>query len=286
MKQYIKLIIVIIFGLGIMGGLFYLLLRQDNSFVTYIKLQVNPSFVIGINKNERVVFYNALNEDANVYNLSMFEGKSLSDATKVFIERLGSSKEEKNVINVTVMTKNDNLIKHISAIISKEIIDFDNSYQINYIEATKEELERYSNEVRYNLPRSKNDDDLKAIGRIVNNKISGYVDDKIKHLKLKKLSKDEEFEVITLKQEEGYFNDFDFSGIKLGEDNLTIGNKSSYKVDFRLVDGSWYYIINLNLELNYKLFSDETTIEVYEYNYELFDDLEKINNLKTSFYVF
>ena len=99
MKRYIKFITAIIVSITLIVLLFLLLIRQNNSYITYIKLQVNPSFIIGINNDKVVVFYNALNEDANKYNLSMFQGKKIDEAAKVFIEKLGKSTDDKNEIN-------------------------------------------------------------------------------------------------------------------------------------------------------------------------------------------
>ena len=211
MKRYITFIGLIILSLGVVGALFYLLLRQDGtSYVTYIKLQVNPSFVIGVNKDENVVFYNALNADAGKYNLSMFQGKSLKDATNVFINKYGKSKENKNVISITVMTKNKETQKHITSVMEKEIIGYDNTYSVLSMEPSLEELERYSNEVQYNLSKSLSEEDLKDISRDIYEQVNNYVLDKVNSLKLDKV-KEDKMELITKYQEENYFNDYNLS---------------------------------------------------------------------------
>ena len=103
MKRYFALIGIVIFTLVVTVSLFVFLISRTNSYITYIKLQVNPSFVIGIDDNNKVVFYNALNEDGNNYNLGMFQGKSLEEATKIFVEKLGYAQPGKDEINLTVL---------------------------------------------------------------------------------------------------------------------------------------------------------------------------------------
>ena len=289
MKRYITLILMSILALGMVGVLFYLLLRQDGtSYVTYIKFQVNPSFVIGINKNENVVFYNALNTDAGKYNLSMFQGKKIDEATKVFIEKFGKVKDNKDTISITVMTKNTDLENHIAKLIRDEILKYDSNYQFNLIEASREELERYSNEIRYNLPRSYSNDKLKEISKIIFDKVNNYVTQRLNTIKMNKLLNEAIMNLLKGYSEKNYFTDYDLFSINLNMDNAVLGKKSNYEVNFSFdEDNKLIYKITLNLELNYKnVGNEETTIETYDYQYEVFDDLETISNLKTYFYVY
>ena len=285
MKRYITFIGLIILSLGVVGALFYLLLRQDGtSYVTYIKLQVNPSFVIGVNKDENVVFYNALNADAGKYNLSMFQGKSLKDATNVFINKYGKSKENKNVISITVMTKNKDTQKHITSVMEKEIINYDNTYSVLSMEPSLEELERYSNEVQYNLNKTLSEEDLKDISRNIYEQVNNYVLNKVNSLKLDKV-KEDKMELITKYQEENYFNDYKLSDIQL--ENKEIMSKSNYEVEFNLnEENNIEYKIILNLVIDYTKIEEKTTVEEYEFKYELLEDTDEISDLKTSFYVF
>lgn len=286
-KRYISLIIVCVLTLGIMTFLFYLLLRQDNAYVTYIKLQVNPSFVMGINKDKKVVFYNALNNDGNKYNLSMFQGKDLASATKTFIEKLGSAKEEKSVINLTIMTKNNNLEKEIFDIMEKEIKKFDNNYMVYYHEPTFEELERYSNETVYNLDSSLENDDLKSISRDVYQMVNDYVEKKMKSLKLDKIKPEEKVALLKEQQEKGYFTDLSLSNMVLDNHKIVLLERSNYSITFSYTDNFEYsYKITLNLEVEYEKNELKHIVEVYKFNYELGEDKEILSNLKTYFYTF
>ena len=81
MKKYIIGFIIILL---LIAGCFYLVFsRDENLTITYIRFKVNPEFVIGINNHERVVFYNPLNEDAKIFNLMMFNNKTLDEACAV-----------------------------------------------------------------------------------------------------------------------------------------------------------------------------------------------------------
>lgn len=288
MKRYIALIFTSLLCLGVVVFLFYLLLKQDNmSYVTYIRFQVNPSFVIGINKNENVVFFNALNSDASKYNLSMFQGKSLSDATKIFIEKLGESKTNKDTINLTVMTKNKELENHIVDIISNRINNFDNKYKINVLEANRDELEHYSNEIIYNLTRTYSTDKLESLSKDVYMGVKKHIEGKINKLNLKKLNNSQILDICNTKKNEGYFNDLMLNSITLSDNDFYVGKNSSYKINFSLdKDNNFIYQITLYLELNYTKNGDKTIVETYDFQYDFIGEVETISHLKTYFYTF
>lgn len=287
MKRYISLILISILTLGIIVLLFYLMLRQDNSYITYIKLQVNPSFVIGINSNKKVVFYNALNEDGNKYNLEMFQGKGLDEATRVFISKLGNAQEDKNEINLTVMTKNNILEQEIVNIIAKEIKEFDSNYIVIAHEATYEEMERYSNEAIYNIAASLKNNDLKIIGKLTYDKVLNYVNSRIKSLNLSKMPIENQIELLKEKVEEGYFNSYSLSNMRISEYNVILLEKSSYSVDFKFnEDNSYKYEIILYLEVEHEKNELKNIVEVYTYTYELGEGDGIISNLKKYFYTF
>ncbi len=278
-KRSFALIGIIILTLGVLGTLFYFLLKQDNSYITYIKIQVNPSFVLGINEKNNVVFYNALNNDGNKYNLSMFQGKNLGDAIEIFINKLGMSNEEKNIINVTIMTKNNLRENEIFAIIKEKIANYDNNYIVINHEPTNDELERYSNEVVYNLKSSLKQNDIKMISSSIYDKINNYIDNKINNI----VNFDESFVL----ENEGYFNDFNLLNINLTEYNVSILERSNYQVDFIFdEEGQYIYNIVLNLELEKEIDNlEKKLIEVYSYSYQLGDELELLSNLKTNYYL-
>ena len=283
MKRYINLLIAVILFVGIVVMLFYFLIRSDNSYVTYIKLQVNPSFVIGINDKKNVVFYNSLNSDGNRFNLSMFQGKSLYDATLVFINELGNAQEDKNEINLTVMTKNKSVKEEIINIMSEAIVSFDSNYLIKSHEATHDELERYSNETVYNVSPSLTNEELESISEDIYNKVDSYIQKQIDILNLNKLSNDHKNELLKEKEEDNYFNDFNILSINEEYDIL---EKSNYEVIFNYGEDSYTYNIILNLIIETSIIKDKTIIEEYNYTYEKQDELGEITNLKTYFYTF
>ena len=287
MKRYISLIMVCLLTLGIMTFLFYIMLRQDNAYVTYIKLQVNPSFVIGISKEKKVVFYNALNNDGNKYNLGMFQGKDLASATKVCIEKLGNAKEDKNLINLTIMTKNNSLEKEIFDTIEKEIKEYDSNYIVLSHEPTAEELERYSSETVYNIKSTYNSNDLKIMSKEIYEKVNSYVESKIKALNLNKLKKEARVTLLREKQEQGYFTDLVIANTKLASYPVVLLERSNYSITFSYTETNEYSNhITLNLEIEYDKEDSKHIVEVYQFNYELGEDKEIINNLKTYFYTF
>lgn len=286
MKRYITLIIVSILTLGIMIFLFYILLRQNTSYITYIKLQVNPNFVIGIDENKNVVFYNALNEDANKYNLGMFQGKKLQDAISIVIDKLGNAKENKDEIHVTIMTKNDDYEQELLKIITDGVNHFDSNYKIVNHEPTNDELEKYSNEVVYNIKASLNDDTLKIIANKIYKEVNCDVLLKINNLNLNKSSSI--IDILKEKEELGYFNDYQISSLIIDEYDVKLLERSNYKVIFDNSDkdNGYNYRIVLNLEIEHKNDNVNNIIEVYSFNYELAEDFEKISNLKKYFYTF
>ncbi len=287
MKRYIKFITAIIVSITLIVLLFLLLIRQNNSYITYIKLQVNPSFIIGINNDKVVVFYNALNEDANKYNLSMFQGKKIDEAAKVFIEKLGKSTDDKNEINLSIITKNKKLENDIFNDIEKEIKNYDENYKIIINEPTNEDLEKFSSEVVYNLKNSLTNEDLKEIGREINTSVRSYIDSQISKLNISKLNNLKKRQILEEKISDDYFNNYIISNIKLNKENIKISKRSNYKINFSFDDDNkYYYSINLNLEFDYTKKEDKTIIETYKYDYEQGEDVEYLRNLKNYYYSF
>lgn len=285
MKRYISLIFVSLLGLLCFILIFYFLLKEDNSYITYIKVQVNPSFVIGINKSKHVVFYNSLNSDGNKYNLSMFQGKDLSAATKTFIKKLGNVKEDKDEIQLTIMSKNKDLQQELFNIMKKEIIEFDKNYKIILLEPSYEDMERFSGEVVYNIKSSLNDDNLKEIGYKYYLEIDKYVVNELKRLNLNKLSSEKQISLLKEKEETGLFNKLDIG--RLNIDNYTLLDNSNYSVVFTYnEDNTYSYSIIVYLEFEKKVLSDKTLLEVYNYDYSIVDNMGKISNLKKYFYMY
>ncbi len=262
-----------------MGTLFYFLLEQDNSYITYFKIQSRPSFVVGINEKNNVVFYNALNSEGNKYNLLMFQGKNLSEMIELFIEKIDYDDELNKEINVTIMTKNNIRENEIFKIIQDTIRSKDKRFMIVNHEPNNDELERYSNENVYNMKASLKNDDIKVISHVIYDKVKQYVDAKIGNIM--------DFNNDFILENEGYFNDYNLFNINLNEYNVVLLEKSNYQVDFTFdEEGNYVYNIILNLELEKENASLERKIvEVYSYSYQINDEQELLSNLKIYYYL-
>ena len=213
----------------------------------------------------------------------MFQGKSLSEAIKIFIEKFGYAKENKDEISITVMTKDNEKELEIYRVIENEIKSFDQNYTVLSLEPSFDELEKYSSEVVYNLKASLTKDDLGEIGNKVYLNVKKYVDDKIIALNLDKLTDEEKVTLLKEKQAEGYFLDY-----KIIDNNqdFTFLDNTNYKVAFIFEDDLTYtYNIILNLEVEKEINNeDKKVIEDYLYEYTFTDDTNVVNNLKTYFY--
>ena len=278
-KRSFALIGIIILTLGVLGTLFYFLLEQDNSYITYFKIQSRPSFVVGINEKNNVVFYNALNSEGNKYNLLMFQGKNLSEMIELFIEKIDYDDELNKEINVTIMTKNNIRENEIFKIIQDTIRSKDKRFMIVNHEPNNDELERYSNENVYNMKASLKNDDIKVISHVIYDKVKQYVDAKIGNIM--------DFNNDFILENEGYFNDYNLFNINLNEYNVVLLEKSNYQVDFTFdEEGNYVYNIILNLELEKENASLERKIvEVYSYSYQINDEQELLSNLKIYYYL-
>ena len=280
MKRYFSLIGMIILIIGVIGTLFFFMLKQDNSYITYIKIQVNPSFIIGINEKKNVVFYNALNEDGNKYNLMMFQGKSLDEAVKIFIEKLGIAKDNKDEINVTIMTKNYHTKEEIFNIINSSVINYDNNYKIVLHEPTIDEMERYSSEVVYNLKPSLTNNNLKEFGNKVYQIIDSYVLNKIEQINV---IDNNEIDMIKELDENEIFNDYNL--VKISDDELKMLEKSYYRVNFIYNEDLTYsYTISLFLDVEKNIINENNIVEEYVYQYEKGEEKDLIKNLKICYY--
>ena len=195
MKKYIIGFIIILL---LIAGCFYLVFsRDENLTITYIRFKVNPEFVIGINNNERVVFYNPLNEDAKIFNLMMFNNKTLDEACEIFIEKMDENNYLVNKkIDLTIITKNLEKERKIVQKIKDSVIKLDSEIEISTVSPTSEELLSYSNETAYGLPVTYDNIVLQTIGKEIKDNIDFYIQNKIKLLNLDKLSNDKKIEII------------------------------------------------------------------------------------------
>lgn len=289
MKKYIVLSLIFVF---LIAGCFYLVFsRDENLTITYIKFKVNPEFVVGINSNNKVVMYNPLNEEAKIFNLSMFSNKTLNEMCEIFVTKIEENNYlENNDINVTVMTKNLEKRNSIYKIVNDVINVKDSKIIVNLIEPNDDELLSYSNEMVFDLETTYQNEDLIKISEDIIKEIKLYVDNRINSLKLEKLSNEKKKEIIDSNNSLGYFNDFDIKNV-LMEYDIIISNRTKYDVVFNYDDELIYtYDIILNMEFdhyNENVVDDtkEGIVEVYKYTYNS-SNYGIISEYKNHFYKF
>lgn len=288
MKKYIIGFIIILL---LIAGCFYLVFsRDENLTITYIRFKVNPEFVIGINNNERVVFYNPLNEDAKIFNLMMFNNKTLDEACEIFIEKMDENNYLVNKkIDLTIITKNLEKERKIVQKIKDSVIKLDSEIEISTVSPTSEELLSYSNETAYGLPVTYDNIVLQTIGKEIKDNIDFYIQNKIKLLNLDKLSNDKKIEIIKENYDNGYFNDYNITSYS--NYDIILSKRSSYDVIFSFNDDftySYKIILNLEFDLYRQELVDELRkgiVEVYKYTYDE-NNNELISNYKNEFYKF
>ena len=245
MKKYIVIFIIIFL---LIAGCFYLVFSRDETLtITYIKFKVNPEFVIGINNQEKVVFYNPLNEDAKIFNLMMFKNNTLNEVCKIFVDEMEKNNYLENKhIDLTVITKNLEKENKIVQQITNSVNAIDKEIVIKTVSPTSEELLSYSNETAYGLSVTYDNLTLQSIGKEMKNNIDLYIQSKIKSLNLNKLSLDKKCQVIKEQYDNGYFNDYDISSYN--NNDIILSNRSTYDVIFNFNDDFTYsYNIILNL---------------------------------------
>ena len=291
MKKYIWGIVVLIIVSFIVGCFYLVFNRSENLTITYIKFKVNPEFVIGINSHERVVVYNPLNEEAKIFDLMMFNNKTLEEVCEIIINKMTANGYLiDNTINVTIMTKNLEKRNQFVKQIKSSIDNVKENVVINTLTPTNDELFTYSNEVTYDLKVTYNENELISIATSVEEKIDLYVNDKLKALNLNNFTGKEQMNVINDNSVNGYFNDFDFSNILVG-DNIFISPYSNYEIEFVFNDDftySYNIIISLIFDYYKEIVVEDTSkgiVEVYEYTYNQLGN-SLISDYKNYFYQF
>lgn len=266
--------------------------NDETLTITYIKFKINPEFVIGINNQEKIIFYNPLNDNAKVFNLNMLHEKTLEEGCQIIIEKLDENNYLlNNEVDIIVMTKNKEKENSLFTKVKQSITSDKPNIIVNSIEPTSEELLSYSNETVYDLKSTYDNVDLVGIGQSIKGDINYYIEDKIAKLKLNKLSKEKQIEEINNYYNNGYFNDYVVYKNKVNGYDINLSKRSSYNVVFNYnADFTYSYNIVLNLEFNY--YQDEIINEVrkgivenYKYIYNEQGE-EVINNYKVDFYKF
>ena len=278
-----KFIFFVLFVAVIIGSIVYFVFSSDKALViTYIKFNINPEFVIGVNSKDEVCIFNPLNEDAKILNLGMFNGNSLEDATSIILDKLDKANYLKDDMYITVMSKNPDKIEYFYEKINSKVKEKNKDLVLTNKRASNEELTAYSNEVVYDVKATYDNNKLLVICSNIEKSLDEYVKDKINSLKIDDLNKDEILKYYNEQLENGYFNDYDLLFYKLDDADLKIMDTSSYTISF---DSSLKYTISLDLELEKvnkvsKKNDSYSLVEQYLFNYKD----KKINNLKINFY--
>lgn len=278
-----KFIFFVLFVAVIIGSIVYFVFSSDKALViTYIKFNINPEFVIGVNSKDEVCIFNPLNEDAKILNLGMFNGNSLEDATSIILDKLDKANYLKDDMYITVMSKNPDKIEYFYEKINNKVKEKNEDLVLINKRASNEELTAYSNEVVYDVKATYDNNKLLVICSNIEKSLDEYVKDKINSLKIDDLNKDEILKYYNEQLENGYFNDYDLLFYKLDDADLKIMDTSSYTISF---DSSLKYTISLDLELEKvnkvsKKNDSYSLVEQYLFNYKD----KKINNLKINFY--
>ena len=278
-----KFIFFVLFVAVIIGSIVYFVFSSDKALViTYIKFNINPEFVIGVNSKDEVCIFNPLNEDAKILNLGMFNGNSLEDATSIILDKLDKANYLKDDMYITVMSKNPDKIEYFYEKINNKVKEKNKDLVLINKRASNEELTAYSNEVVYDVKSTYDNNKLLVVCSNIEKSLDEYVKDKINSLKIDDLNKDEILKYYNEQLENGYFNDYDLLFYKLDDADLKIMDTSSYTISF---DSSLKYTISLDLELEKvnkvsKKNDSYSLVEQYLFNYKD----KKINNLKINFY--
>lgn len=275
----------------IIGCIYLAFNRDENLTITYIKFESTPKFVIGINNQDRVVMYNPLNEEAKIFNLMMFNNKTLEEMSMLFISKAEEANYlNYNEINLTIITKN---LEKNTRILNKIESSINQNYPsiiINTKLPTYDEMLTYSNEIAYDIENTYSEDDIYNISKTIENKIDLYIKNQLQKLNIIKLPLVKQKQLIETNYENGYFNDFELNSIFI-DGKLNILEPSNYNVYFRFNDDLTYeYDIVLYLQLEYyrDLINNDSKsgiFEVYDYKYNLLGD-KTISDYKNYFYRF
>lgn len=271
------------------GSVVYFVFSSEGSLsITYIKFDINPEFIIGINNKDEVKIYNPLNDDAKVLNLNMFNGYKIEEAVSVILGKLESNNYlDISQIDITVITKSDDKISYYFDKIRNVINKSHNSIVLKNNKASHEELIAYSNEVSYDIKASFNNNDLKSIASNIKIQLENHVNNLINTLNITELELNEKYDVLMQNDSIGYFEDYDLTKYVINNYDLKVNEGSSYDVKFNYTDTEYAFDIELNLILEHsgQFIKEEQTynkIEEYRYTYKN----NEIYGLRTNFYKF
>ncbi len=136
--------------------------------ITYLRININPDFVFGVDENGNVVSFSAINEDAEeLYTLDMFEGKSYEEALDIAIEHA----QENNVldpnktyqVNITVISDTTETKTKYEDKLSKSLGD---NFIANVVEPSQEEVSHFKSVSKTVSTEQKNNRNEKQIIKI------------------------------------------------------------------------------------------------------------------------
>jgi len=286
MKNFI---IWLLIAFTFIGSVVYFVFSSEGSLsITYIKFNINPEFIIGINNKDEVKIYNPLNDDAKVLNLNMFNGYKLEETVSIILEKLERNNYlDISQIDITVITKSDEKISYYFDKI-RSVINKNYSYIVlKNNKASHEELIAYSNEVSYDIKASFNNNDLKEIAGNVKFELENHVNNLINRLNISELELNDKFDALMQSDAIGYFEDYDLTNYVINNNDLKVSDGSNYDIKFNYTDTEYTFDIELNLILEYtgQFVKEEQTynkIEEYRYTYKN----NEIYGLRTNFYKF
>ena len=257
MKKTLGMVVAL---LVFLAGCIYIVFSSPVPTITHIKFEGDKSFIIGINNQDRVTIFHALNTD-KTFNLQLFDKKSLSDASTLIKNRMQS-----DYVNVTVLSMNKKNNERLFKIIKEKLPN------AVMKDAKVEDLVTYSDEVSYDLDSTYSKEEIEAISKEISEDIKKYVDEKIVNLKT------DDIELLKEEIDKIDFKDYDLLKYDLSKYKLTIYPYSTYQIEFNYTEEFTYNII-LNLELKEE--KDHLT-EIYKYTYN--HSYEEISDYKTIFY--
>ena len=279
-----RVIVFLILGIFFIGGIIYFAFSSDKSIsITYIKFKINPSFIIGLDDNDVVKIYNPLNDDAKLFNLTMFNNKSVDTAMEIVLKKLDQNQylTEKQ-IDITVITKNPEKIDYYYNKLATVIKNYDAEIVLYQKEASYDELYAYSNEVTHDIGNSLTTDNLISVANAINEEITNYVNEKIGQLDLDKLDNIQKLATMNEQNNDGYFSDYDLINYISDEFHIVMKENSNYAITFN-EDLSFTIRTNLDFDFLHEIKLNEQTynvIEEYIYTY----DNNEISGLKVNCY--
>ena len=257
--------VLLIAGLGF--GFFY----QQNSSITTIAFDVNPSIEIEINKEEKITKVNAVNEDAQIILENMeLEGIQLDVGVNALIGSMvkhGYLNELTNSILVSVDSNNQDTVNYLQEKLMNEIVQFIQSNQLEgsvitqKIDSNNQDIEQLSQE--YGITKAKAQLIQEILDANTTHTFDELVDCSIHELNLISESKQE------------IMSNISTSGS--ASEAKYIGKDKAIEIALNHLGLTQSMISNLEIEFDYEMSTMVYEIE-FEYNYQEYElDIDAVN---------